>query len=58
LRRPDVRARRPRRLSGWLVTLNLTGFAVVLAAGAVALIIAGYVAASRVDVDATTGRRR
>ena len=41
-------------LSGWLATLNLTGFAVVLAAGAVALIIAGYVAASRVDVDATT----
>jgi uncharacterized membrane protein (DUF4010 family) len=41
-------------LAGWLVTLNLTGFAVVLTAGAVALIIAGYVAASRVDVDATT----
>jgi len=41
-------------LSGWLVTLDLTGFAVVLTAGAVALIIAGYVAASRVDVDATT----
>jgi len=41
-------------LSGWLATLNLTGFAVVLAAGGVALIVAGYVAASRVDVDATT----
>ncbi len=41
-------------LAGWLVTLNFTGFAVVLAAGAVALVVAGYVAASRVDVDATT----
>ncbi len=41
-------------LAGWLVTLNLTSFAVVLVAGAVALVIAGYVAASRVDVDATT----
>jgi uncharacterized membrane protein (DUF4010 family) len=41
-------------LAGWLVTLNLTSFAVVLLGGAVALIIAGYVAASRVDVDATT----
>ena len=41
-------------LAGWLVTLNLTGFAVALTAGAVALIVAGYVAASRVDVDATT----
>ena len=41
-------------VAGWLVTLNLTGFAVVLTAGAVALIVAGYVAASRADVDATT----
>lgn len=41
-------------LSGWLVTIDLTGFAMVLAAGAVALVIAGYVAASRVEVDGTT----
>ena len=41
-------------LAGWLVTINLTGFAIVLTAGAVALVIAGYVAASRVEVDATT----
>ena len=41
-------------LAGWLATLNLTGFAVVLAAGAVALVISGYVAASRHDVDGTS----
>jgi len=41
-------------LSGWLTTLNLSGFAIVLAAGAVALVVAGYVAASRREVDATT----
>lgn len=41
-------------LSGWLVTIDLTGFAIVLAAGAVALVIAGYVAASRAEVDGTT----
>jgi len=41
-------------LSGWLATLHLTAFAMVLAAGAVALVVAGYVAASRTDVDATT----
>jgi len=41
-------------VSGWLSTLNLTGLAVVLTAGAVALVVSGYVAASRTDVDATT----
>jgi uncharacterized membrane protein (DUF4010 family) len=34
--------------------LNLTALAVVLTAGAVALVVSGYVAASRTDVDATT----
>ena len=41
-------------VAGWLTTLHLVGFAVVLAAGAVALVVAGYVAAGRRDVDATT----
>ena len=41
-------------VAGWLITLNLIGPAVVLAAGAVALVVAGYVAASRHDVDATS----
>jgi uncharacterized membrane protein (DUF4010 family) len=41
-------------LAGWLITLGFPGPATVLIAGAVALVIAGYVAASRVDVDATT----
>lgn len=41
-------------IAGWLVTVELTGVAVVLSAGAVVLIAAGYVAASRRDVDATT----
>jgi uncharacterized membrane protein (DUF4010 family) len=41
-------------LAGWLADTGLTGVAVVLAAGAVALVVAGYVAASRRDVDATT----
>jgi uncharacterized membrane protein (DUF4010 family) len=41
-------------IAGWLVTIGLVGIAVVLAAGAVGLVIAGYVAASRHDVDATT----
>jgi hypothetical protein len=41
-------------LAGWLAAAGLTGVAVVLAAGAVALVVAGYVAASRRDVDATT----
>jgi uncharacterized membrane protein (DUF4010 family) len=41
-------------ISGWLITTGFSGIAVVLCAGAVALIVAGYVAASRQDVDATT----
>ena len=41
-------------LAGWLATQHLPGLAIVLAAGAVAIVIAGYVAASRTDVDATT----
>jgi hypothetical protein len=41
-------------LAGWLTTLQLNGLALVLAAGAVALVISGYVAASGRDVDATT----
>jgi uncharacterized membrane protein (DUF4010 family) len=41
-------------IAGWMTTVGLVGLAGVLAAGAVALIIAGYVAASRHDVDATT----
>ena len=41
-------------LAGWLTTLDLIGLAVVLAAGAVALVVSGYVAASRQDVDGTT----
>jgi uncharacterized membrane protein (DUF4010 family) len=41
-------------IAGWLITLLLVGIAVILSAGAVALLIAGYVAASRRDVDATT----
>jgi uncharacterized membrane protein (DUF4010 family) len=41
-------------MAGWLITLDLIVVAAVLTAGAVALIIVGYVAASRHDVDATT----
>src|SRR6478735_5213006 len=41
-------------LAGWFSTLHLTGFAIALAAGAVALVVPGYVAASRHDIDATT----
>lgn len=41
-------------VSGWLATLNLIGIAIVLVAGTVALVVSGYVAASRHDVDATT----
>ena len=41
-------------LAGWLTTLDLIGLAMVLAAGAVALVVSGYVAASRQDVDGTT----
>src|SRR5262249_34664665 len=41
-------------LAGWLTTQNRTALAVVLAVGAVALVISGYVAASAREVDATT----
>jgi uncharacterized membrane protein (DUF4010 family) len=41
-------------IAGWLITLNLIAIAAVLAAGAVAVIVTGYIAASRVDVDGTT----
>jgi len=41
-------------LSGWLLTLDQWAAASVLLAGATAIIVAAYVAASRQDVDATT----
>lgn len=41
-------------LVGWLSTGGLVPLAVVILAGAAALIVAGYAAASRVDVDGTT----
>jgi len=41
-------------LSGWLTTLHFTGLGIVLAAGAVSLVVSGYIAASHRDVDATT----
>lgn len=41
-------------LAGWLWTLGVTWLAVVLVAGGVGLVIAGYVRASRADVDGTT----
>ncbi len=41
-------------IAGWLITTGFSSIAIVLCAGAVALIVAGYVAASRHDVDATT----
>lgn len=41
-------------LSGWLWSTGATAPAAMLLAGAVALIVAGYVRASRVDVDGTT----
>jgi uncharacterized membrane protein (DUF4010 family) len=41
-------------LAGWLTTLQLVGLAVVLVSGAGALVITGYLAASRREVDATT----
>ena len=41
-------------LAGWLATLQFTGFALLLAAGAVALVVVAYAAASRDNVDATT----
>ena len=41
-------------LSGWLLTLGQQGAAIALLAGATAIVVAAYVAASRRDVDATT----
>jgi len=41
-------------LAGWLTTRDLAGVAIVLTAGTVALVIAGYAAASRRAIDATT----
>jgi uncharacterized membrane protein (DUF4010 family) len=41
-------------VSGWLGAGDLRPLAVVLVAGATAVIVAGYVAASHVDVDATS----
>jgi uncharacterized membrane protein (DUF4010 family) len=41
-------------LSGWLWTLGVTWVSVVLIAGCVGVVIAGYVQASRTDVDGTT----
>src|SRR6476659_9790123 len=41
-------------IAGWLVSRGLMAVAVPLIVGLVALIVAGYVAASRRDVDATT----
>lgn len=41
-------------LSGWLWTTGATWLAAMLLAGAVAVVVAGYVRASRVDVDGTT----
>jgi|SRR6185369_564761 len=41
-------------LAGWLATLHYAGFAIVLAAAALALVVVSYASASRRDVDATT----
>ena len=41
-------------LAGWFASAGLMSVAVPLIAGAVALVAAGYVAASRRDIDATT----
>jgi len=41
-------------LAGWFAVQQLLGISVVLAAGATALVLAGYIAASRTSVDATT----
>ena len=41
-------------LAGWLTAHGFTGLAIVLGAGAVTLVISGYLAASRREVDATT----
>ena len=41
-------------LTGWLWTTGITAPAAILFAGAVAIVTAGYVAASRQDIDGTT----
>jgi uncharacterized membrane protein (DUF4010 family) len=41
-------------LAGWLALGGWVGIALVITSGAVALVVAGYIAASRHDVDATT----
>lgn len=41
-------------ICGWLWVQNLPALAAILAAAAVAMTVAGYLAASRVDTDATT----
>ncbi len=41
-------------LAGWFVATGTPGVATLLVAAAVAIVVAGYVAASRRDVDATT----
>ncbi len=41
-------------MAGWLATLGLAALAAVLVAAAAALVVVGYVAASRRDIDATT----
>lgn len=41
-------------LAGWLTVLNMVGLAIVLTSGAVVLVVSGYVAASRREIDATT----
>jgi len=41
-------------VAGWLTVGGFLSLAIVLLAAAVALVVAGYAAASRVDIDATT----
>ena len=41
-------------ISGWLWTVDLRAFAIVLLAASAGLVVMAYVAASRTDVDATT----
>jgi uncharacterized membrane protein (DUF4010 family) len=41
-------------LAGWLASLQMVGLALALTAGAVAIVVAGYIAASARSVDATT----
>jgi uncharacterized membrane protein (DUF4010 family) len=41
-------------LAGWLTTIHFSALGVALTAGAIALVISGYIAASHRDVDATT----